>query len=117
MQKFFFRLALALIFAVPKTKGSLAQLVQSICLTSRGSAVRTRQLPQKSPLLRGFLINSVLLQATCRVVRRSQTTHRSRRSNTCKVEISSIFFQLRLWFRHLMLPKLFVIPYSLHIDQ
>jgi DNA-3-methyladenine glycosylase I len=27
-------------------KGSLAQLVQSICLTSRGSAVRTRQLPQ-----------------------------------------------------------------------
>ncbi len=26
-------------------KGSLAQLVQSICLTSRGSAVRTRQLP------------------------------------------------------------------------
>jgi putative endonuclease len=30
-------------------KGSLAQLVQSICLTSRGSAVRTRQLP---PLLR-----------------------------------------------------------------
>ena len=28
-------------------KGSLAQLVQSICLTSRGSAVRIRQLPQK----------------------------------------------------------------------
>ena len=27
-------------------KGSLAQLVQSICLTSRGSAVRIRQLPQ-----------------------------------------------------------------------
>ena len=40
------------IFAVPKTiaplwqkYGSLAQLVQSICLTSRGSAVRSRQLP------------------------------------------------------------------------
>jgi hypothetical protein len=31
-------------FAVPK--GSLAQLVQSICLTSRGSGVRTPQLPQ-----------------------------------------------------------------------
>jgi putative endonuclease len=27
------------------SQGSLAQLVQSICLTSRGSAVRTRQLP------------------------------------------------------------------------
>ena len=27
-------------------RGSLAQLVQSICLTSRGSAVRIRQLPQ-----------------------------------------------------------------------
>ena len=26
-------------------KGSIAQLVQSICLTSRGSAVRTRVLP------------------------------------------------------------------------
>ena len=36
-----------LIFALPIKKGSLAQLVQSICLTSRGSAVRTRQLPHK----------------------------------------------------------------------
>ena len=35
-------------------KGSLAQLVQSICLTSRGSAVRIRQLPQKRDLLQGF---------------------------------------------------------------
>ncbi len=32
------------IFAVPN--GSLAQLVQSICLTSRGSGVRIPQLPQ-----------------------------------------------------------------------
>ncbi len=32
--------------SLPSKKGSLAQLVQSICLTSRGSAVRTRQLPQ-----------------------------------------------------------------------
>ena len=32
-----------------KQKGSLAQLVQSICLTSRGSAVRIRQLPQSNP--------------------------------------------------------------------
>ena len=30
-----------------KLKGSLAQLVQSICLTSRGSAVRIRQLPHE----------------------------------------------------------------------
>ena len=29
--------------------GSLAQLVQSICLTSRGSGVRTPQLPQRNP--------------------------------------------------------------------
>ena len=28
--------------------GSIAQLVQSICLTSRGSAVRTRVLPLKT---------------------------------------------------------------------
>ena len=27
-------------------EGSIAQLVQSICLTSRGSAVRIRQRPQ-----------------------------------------------------------------------
>ena len=33
--------------------GRLAQLVQSICLTSRGSAVRTRQRPhQKKPFKR-----------------------------------------------------------------
>jgi hypothetical protein len=32
-------------FAIPN--GSLAQLVQSICLTSRGSGVRTPQLPLK----------------------------------------------------------------------
>jgi hypothetical protein len=44
-ENIFFLRASALIFALPKTKGSLAQLVQSICLTSRGSAVRTRQLP------------------------------------------------------------------------
>ena len=32
-----------------KTEGSIAQLVQSICLTSRGSAVRARVLPQIKP--------------------------------------------------------------------
>ena len=31
-------------------KGRLAQLVQSICLTSRGSAVRIRQRPLKKDL-------------------------------------------------------------------
>jgi putative endonuclease len=38
-----------------KQKGSLAQLVQSICLTSRGSAVRLRQLPQTSRFIPAFL--------------------------------------------------------------
>ena len=37
--------------------GSLAQLVQSICLTSRGSAVRIRQLPlQKASNLDAFFV-------------------------------------------------------------
>ena len=47
---------LTLIFALQIKKGSLAQLVQSICLTSRGSAVRTRQLPQRSRFQRDFFI-------------------------------------------------------------
>ena len=34
-------------FAIPKRNGSLAQLVQSVCLTSRGSGVRLPQLPLK----------------------------------------------------------------------
>ena len=48
--KKFCRQIFALIFALlsTKRKGSLAQLVQSICLTSRGSGVRTPQLPQMS---------------------------------------------------------------------
>ena len=33
-------------------QGRLAQLVQSICLTSRGSAVRIRQRPQKGERLK-----------------------------------------------------------------
>ena len=32
-----------------KKQGRLAQLVQSVCLTSRGSAVRIRQRPQQNP--------------------------------------------------------------------
>ncbi len=39
-------------------KGRLAQLVQSICLTSRGSAVRIRQRPQNS----SFIYNGSLAQ-------------------------------------------------------
>jgi hypothetical protein len=52
--------------------GSLAQLVQSICLTSRGSAVRTRQLPLNKALIindlsrlfcfYGFLVFSICKQ-------------------------------------------------------
>ena len=38
---FFEEYAYKPIFAIPK-QGSLAQLVQSICLTSRGSLVRTQ---------------------------------------------------------------------------
>ena len=37
-----------------KGKGRLAQLVQSICLTSRGSAVRIRQRPQKKYISLNF---------------------------------------------------------------
>jgi hypothetical protein len=44
----FAQLQFSFTFAVLKRKGSLAQLVQSICLTSRGSGVRTPQLPLKS---------------------------------------------------------------------
>ena len=38
----------------PKGKGRLAQLVQSICLTSRGSAVRIRQRPHYQDRSRGL---------------------------------------------------------------
>ena len=38
-------------FQCKVSKGRLAQLVQSICLTSRGSAVRIRQRPRKYNLL------------------------------------------------------------------
>ena len=50
-----------LTFAVPSEThwfhehGSLAQLVQSVCLTSRGSGVRLPQLPQKHPGFRMLL--------------------------------------------------------------
>ena len=41
--------------------GRLAQLVQSICLTSRGSAVRIRQRPPKNEalhtMMQGFFVS------------------------------------------------------------
>ena len=40
----------AALFRTMEAFGRLAQLVQSICLTSRGSAVRIRQRPQKENL-------------------------------------------------------------------
>jgi hypothetical protein len=49
----FAQLKFSFTFAVLKI-GSLAQLVQSICLTSRGSGVRTPQLPQSLRFLRLF---------------------------------------------------------------
>src|SRR4029079_6003668 len=45
-------------YLCPPQKGSLAQLVQSICLTSRGSAVRSRQLPQSPPGSEDFSLMS-----------------------------------------------------------
>ena len=39
-------------FAIPLRNGSIAQLVQSVCLTSRGSGVRLPLLPQ---VLRNFV--------------------------------------------------------------
>ena len=53
VQKFFAHTEICYSFAVPIKEGSLAQLVQSICLTSRGSGVRTPQLPQRD-LKRGL---------------------------------------------------------------
>src|SRR4030095_10367416 len=43
-------------------KGSIAQLVQSICLTSRGSAVRTRVLPQMQKEVIAKVIAFFILQ-------------------------------------------------------
>ena len=40
------------IFAARKRKGSLAQLVQSIALTRRGSLVRVQQFPQNIKITR-----------------------------------------------------------------
>ena len=45
-KKYFAELNFIIIFA--SVKGRLAQLVQSICLTSRGSAVRIRQRPPQN---------------------------------------------------------------------
>ena len=42
----------ASLFRTMEAFGRLAQLVQSICLTSRGSAVRIRQRPQKDRKLK-----------------------------------------------------------------
>ena len=44
LQRFFYKKY------VPYKFGSLAQLVQSTCLTSRGSLVRTQYLPQRKAL-------------------------------------------------------------------
>ncbi len=45
----------AITFAASNRIGSLAQLVQSICLTSRGSGVRTPQLPLKKSTYENFV--------------------------------------------------------------
>ena len=42
--------------------GRLAQLVQSICLTSRGSAVRTRQRPLDNQALTTTVVGAFFFQ-------------------------------------------------------
>ncbi len=44
-----------------ENKGRLAQLVQSVCLTSRGSAVRIRQRPQNQEDSSGLLVSLLFL--------------------------------------------------------
>ena len=65
--------------------GRLAQLVQSICLTSRGSAVRIRQRPHKKQkhfrLLKGRLAQ--LVQSICLTSRGSAVRIRQRPHNCC----------------------------------
>ena len=51
--------------AAPTTQGRLAQLVQSICLTSRGSAVRIRQRPRKEELKRNVSFLFFLSRNQC----------------------------------------------------
>ena len=46
---------------IPTNKGRLAQLVQSICLTSRGSAVRIRQRPRRKTYGLPFFILYLIL--------------------------------------------------------
>ena len=48
--KYFFadlKISITFVSAIAEIHGSLAQLVQSVCLTSRGSGVRLPQLPPK----------------------------------------------------------------------
>jgi len=62
---FFWQLAQT--FYICNPKGRLAQLVQSTCLTSRGSLVRTQYLPPKSPSekFEGFLISYYRPKSSC----------------------------------------------------
>ena len=49
-----FYICIAFLKRSSQNKGSLAQLVQSTCLTSRGSLVRIQQFPQQEIHLRGL---------------------------------------------------------------
>ena len=80
----------ALIFALLSTengwignkKGSLAQLVQSICLTSRGSAVRTRQLPPRGPNW-GLFDKEHKIVSVAQLVEQMTLNHRVHSSSLC----------------------------------
>ena len=54
---------MAIFALLSERNGSIAQLVQSTCLTSRGSAVRSRVLPQnnESRILRDFFMASAYI--------------------------------------------------------
>ena len=54
-----------LIFAIPKRNGSLAQLVQSVCLTSRGSGVRLPQLPPPERVNQSEILKSSDFRIFC----------------------------------------------------
>ena len=84
------KLYLCIAFETMKAFGRLAQLVQSICLTSRGSAVRIRQRPQnlenfieqKASRSHDFgrlaqLVQSICLTSRGSAVRIRQRPHRS----------------------------------------
>ena len=89
-------------------KGSLAQLVQSVCLTSRGSGVRIPQLPQRNGPLTGMRVArfckerryggiAQLVQSACLTGRRSAVQIRMLLLIDCQVFAN---IQILIFFLH-----------------